>query len=472
MLDQLRRLDPQRTWRFAARGLAGLGVVLAAGVGFAILVALVSTEWAPLHALDLGVASRLNELVSARPLVVAALQRLTDLGGSPTSWLLLSTTAAWLLVRRQPRLAVFVLVTGLGAAILGPCVKELVSRARPLVEVPVAAAPGDSFPSGHALGSLVSYGVLLLVFLPAVPRRAHRTVCLAATALVALVGGTRVALGVHYVSDVLGGWLLGVAWLGVTTTAFRRWRGAAGLPRRPLAQGLAPEAAPALAPAPEAGTESLPQAGPVAARLLVVWVLLLGVLVGAGLLVTEVLPGTAADRLEEAVVRWLVGLRSPALNDFSTLASALGGTPLILASTAVVAPLTLAVTRRWRPVLFLVVTMIGEVTLFLAAGEIVDRTRPPVPHLDPTLPPTSSFPSGHVAAAVCWYGALAVLVARRTRARWRWAVVALTVTAAALTAWSRVYRGVHFPTDVLGSLLLALPWLATTWHLLRPDAER
>lgn len=470
MLEQFRGIDVRQTERFVLRSLEGLAVLLVAGVGFAVLLAAVAAAWQPLIALDLSVAAQLNRAVADRPILAGVLHRITGLGGSPTSWLVLSVTALWLLIRRQPRLAVYVIVTGLGAAILDPTIKLLVARARPVVDTVIATAPGNSFPSGHALGSTVTYGVLLLVFLPVVPRRAHRPLLLAAVAIVALVGFTRIALGVHFLTDVVGGWLLGVAWLGITAVAFQRWREAVGAPHQPLLEGLAPEAAPDLEPAPDAA-ERLPQAREVAARLVIVWVLLLGALIGAGLLVTEVLPGTAIDRLDEGIVRAAVDVRTPALNVFSRIASLLGGTPFIVGSAVVIAALTLAVTRRWRPLLFLGVAMVGEVTLFLAAGTIVGRSRPDVPQLEPDLSPTSSFPSGHVSAAITWYGALALLTVAITRRRWRWLAVAVLVLLALSVAASRIYRGVHYPTDVLGSLLLALPWLATTWWTLRPEGD-
>ncbi len=100
--------------------------------------------------------------------------------------------------------------------------------------MPVAHAPGNSFPSGHALGSFVVYGALLLVFLPAMaprwrkPARSPSSPCWSWP-----IGLTRIALGVHFVSDVLGGWLLGAAWLGVTAYAFRLWRRERGRPVPP-----------------------------------------------------------------------------------------------------------------------------------------------------------------------------------------------------------------------------------------------
>ena len=402
---------------------------------------------------------------------------LTDLGGAQASWLLLPVLVAWLLVRRVPRLAVWVAVSGLGAAVLDPAVKAVVGRVRPVVEAPVAAAPGASFPSGHALGSTVTYGVLLLVFLPVVPDRHRRTVMAGVVALVAFVGVTRVALGVHYPSDVVGGWSLGVLWLAVTVTAFRR-RGApysqahveAGGP--PSESGLAPRVRPALEPAP-ARTRPLPEGWRDTARLLVAGVLLWGLLLGAGVLIADVFP--VVQRAEAGVLEWLARNRSPGLTTVAVAVGRLGGTLGIVVAVAVAAPLALAATRRWAPPVFLLVAVVGETALFLATATVIERTRPPMVRLlTPELPPTSSFPSGHVAAATATYGAVAVLVwAWAPRGSdgpgWlRWTGFAVAVPVIVGVALSRLYRGVHFPTDVVVSVLYATLWLAVCWRVIRP----
>ena len=108
------------------------------------------------------------------------------------------------LIRRRRRLARYVAVTGLGAATLSPLLKQLVDRLRPVVATPVATAGGPSFPSGHTLAVTVWVGVVLLVLLPVVPARYRRPAVGVGTALVVLVGLTRIALGVHFLSDVLG----------------------------------------------------------------------------------------------------------------------------------------------------------------------------------------------------------------------------------------------------------------------------
>jgi undecaprenyl-diphosphatase len=471
VLDRTNQLRVRPTEGFALRSLLGLTAVIVAGAGFSALLGLVLASWAPLIAFDVVIAGQLNELVSGEPLVVNVLQVLTEFGGSATSWLLLTSATLWLLIRRLPRLALFVAVTGLGAAILTPTVKMLVERIRPLVDMPIVPGSGFSFPSGHALGSMVVYGVLILVFLPAVPRPWHKGVCIATVALVVAIGLTRIALGVHFVSDVVAGWLLATVWLAVTTSAFRQWLKDEGRALAPLAEGLEPEAAPALAAVPDEPTGRSRNPWQLAAPLAVVWILLLGLLLQLGTIVAELAGNTAVPAFDRAVMEWISELRTPLGNTLAGFANAIGSTSFIVGSAVIVGPVTLAVTRRWRPLLYLAVVMLGEVTLFLITAEIINRNRPSVPILGPVPPPTASFPSGHMAATVCWYGAIAVLIAGRTSAPWRWVTVGLAVVASLVTASARVYSGAHFPTDILGSLLFALPWLTATSLVLRPNAE-
>jgi undecaprenyl-diphosphatase len=99
------------------------------------------------------------------------------------------------------------------------------------------------------------------------------------------------------------------------------------------------------------------------------------------------------------------------------------------------------------------------VAIFLVITLLVDRQRPPVKHLD-EAPPTSSFPSGHTAATVVLWGALAVLASERARsALGRGIFLALAFGLPLLVATSRLYRGMHFLTDVLGGALLGGLWL-------------
>ncbi len=224
----------QPATRFTARSLAGLVAVLAAGAGFGLLLALVRAHWPPLDHFDRGTAATLNRLVAGHRPVVHTLRAVTDVGSPLVVTVLLAAGVITLLIRRRPQLAAYLAATGLGAVVLERTLKLLVGRLRPVVADPIATATGNSFPSGHALGSAAGYGALLLVGLPLVPRRFRPLLVGVTAALVTAIGFTRIALGVHYVSDVVGAWLLAAAWLGLTGYAFRRWqREAAGQPRGP-----------------------------------------------------------------------------------------------------------------------------------------------------------------------------------------------------------------------------------------------
>jgi membrane-associated phospholipid phosphatase len=204
------------------------------------------------------------------------------------------------------------------------------------------------------------------------------------------------------------------------------------------------------------------------ALLLLGWALaLLAVLVGFGWLLSKVVHDDSIGRADASLSRWLAGERSPGLDDVTAVTSELGGT-LTITALAVVAVAAAALRwRRWREPLLVAVAVAGEVAIFLAVTSLVDRRRPPVPHLD-EAPPTSSFPSGHTAASVALYGALALLASERARsALLRGLAAALAVLVPLLVASSRLYRGMHFLTDVLGGLLLGGLWLRASLHGVR-----
>ncbi len=454
---------------FAERSVAGLLAVAGAGVGFGVLLMLVRFHWEPLYHADHEAAEWFNNLVAPHHPLVTVLQAITDLGGRPMLIWLVTIAAVSLLIRRQSRLAAYLIITGVGGLILDPSLKALVGRLRPVVDVPITHAPGNSFPSGHALGSFVAYGALLLVFLPAMARRWRRPAIAIVAVLVVLIGLTRIALGVHFVSDVLGGWLLGVAWLGVTAYAFRLWRRERGRPVPPISEGLEPEAGEEIKPAP-AEEHVLEHPRSAVAELLVGWVIVFGALYGFGMFVSYHARGTFLDTLDTEVPQWFAARRTDQLTELSWWWSKFGDTHGILLVSLVVCPLVLAVWRRWRPVLFVVLAMFGELSLFLASARLVGRPRPPVENLDGHLP-TSSFPSGHIAATICLWSAIAIIVFARTDRWWRWLLVALAVIMPIGVATSRMYRGMHHPTDFVGAILLGTLWIALLHWVVRPNAD-
>ena len=116
----------------------------------------------------------------------------------------------------------------------------------------------------------------------------------------------------------------------------------------------------------------------------------------------------------------------------------------------------------------MVTLILGELFAFLITEYVVKRPRPDVRTMDAHLP-TSAYPSGHVAATTCVYVGLAILVVGHAHGWWRWLFVVLAVVMPVCVIASRLYRGEHHPTDVLGSLIFAALWLTTATLLIRPN---
>lgn len=183
-----------------------------------------------------------------------------------------------------------------------------------------------------------------------------------------------------------------------------------------------------------------------------------------GLLITEVLArGLLAG--EPEVGRDIVAERTPTGNTATLVIGYLAATPTIIGLTAAAAVACRIAFRRWRESVCIVLAVTGETLIFLLSTLLVERERPPVPQLD-EAPPTSSYPSGHTAAAICYYGTIAAIVLWHSRhALLRGAVVIVAIVVPLLVGASRVYRGMHFPSDVLAGLLLGVAWFSVTTRL-------
>jgi membrane-associated phospholipid phosphatase len=181
-------------------------------------------------------------------------------------------------------------------------------------------------------------------------------------------------------------------------------------------------------------------------------------MLAVGLLLTHALAGSVGN-WDEHVNRWFVPHRTDFWNSFT------GGVTFMLDTfpvigVALVVVLLLIWRRHWQRALVIVFGLTVEIMVFLSVTFIVARPRPDVPRLS-SAPMTSSFPSGHTAAAVVLYGGIALVFswgARRNLARvlvWI-AAVALVATVAV----SRVYRGMHHPTDVIAGALFGMACLS------------
>jgi undecaprenyl-diphosphatase len=187
-----------------------------------------------------------------------------------------------------------------------------------------------------------------------------------------------------------------------------------------------------------------------------------------GLLMAHVLGSGPVHTADLGVDKWLAARRTGAWNDITAVGTNMAQTPTVIGMTAAVVLLLRWRLGRWYEGLVLIVVMVGELVIFISVTEVIERNRPAVPHLDPA-PPTSSFPSGHTGAAVAMYGGLAILLlwvfGRRPATR---AIAAVLLLVPVFVAFSRLYRGMHYPSDVLAGALLGGTWLLLVTATLLP----
>jgi undecaprenyl-diphosphatase len=170
-------------------------------------------------------AARLHVVRSSDSAMAEIAKNITALGGYPVLVLLLCCVIGFLLLHRMPGRALYVLAATSGGALLSQWLKTSFTRPRPSVVEPLVMVSSWSFPSGHALSSAVVYLTLGSLVAATVERRVAKLyVLFVAFALTGLIGVSRILLGVHYPTDVLAGWLAGLAWALGCWSIFELWQ--------------------------------------------------------------------------------------------------------------------------------------------------------------------------------------------------------------------------------------------------------
>jgi membrane-associated phospholipid phosphatase len=156
-----------------------------------------------------------------QPAMTVLLDTATNIGGSIGLGAIVTVVAAILFARKERASAIFVVVTAGTGEILNLGLKMIFARARPDLTSAISVARWYSFPSGHAMGSFIIFGALAYIVLRQPwPWGAKSAGLAIAMTMVVLVGLSRVYLGVHWASDIAGGWSAGTVWLASTVAAF------------------------------------------------------------------------------------------------------------------------------------------------------------------------------------------------------------------------------------------------------------
>ncbi|WP_062296517.1 phosphatase PAP2 family protein [Demequina maris] len=203
--------------------------------------------------------------------------------------------------------------------------------------------------------------------------------------------------------------------------------------------------------------------GALARRVLLPAAILWVAVVGIGLLLAEIPENGINERFVE--------LRVPALDTVTTYVSGAASTMVVIATAIVVSAIVWWTSRQWWLAIVPLVALSLEAIVFLTSSMVVGRDRPDVDQLD-HAPPTASFPSGHTGASTSVYLSFALLATRIRNGVLRVTVIVICAAMPVAVALSRVYRGMHHPTDVLAGLVVGATCalIAWTWMPAREPA--
>lgn len=197
----------------------GLVFLIVAGWVFTVVVSDVAAR-SDLVSIDSPIVQYFAE--HREPWVTSTAEWVTQLGSLTVLLPLLAVVAAgWLVRTGRWGVALFFVLAVAGAVVAIDALKDLVERGRPPTQFAVHDASGLAFPSGHTALATVAFGALAYIHGSVVRWWSVRVaIWAAAVTVMLLVGFSRLYLGVHWLSDVLGGYALGAVWLGIVVTAF------------------------------------------------------------------------------------------------------------------------------------------------------------------------------------------------------------------------------------------------------------
>jgi membrane-associated phospholipid phosphatase len=207
--DELRRSG--RLTHFMVGFTLSLGTL---GVFFAIACGVHENGF--MNEFDGSILAKLHDDSRANSMAVTTFKAITELGSLPGLSVVAMTGFTYFLLRRRFLLMTswLIVVSGGGLLSLSLALKGHFQRERPQFVDPLANAESASFPSGHALGAAVCYGFFVYLLFRSSPRGLRHYLQIAMLAVLILaIGFSRLYLGLHFASDVLGGYAIGTAWL-------------------------------------------------------------------------------------------------------------------------------------------------------------------------------------------------------------------------------------------------------------------
>ena len=205
--------------RAVTRRAAGLAALVSALVVL-VLGILVARAWPPLVELDLRIDTAIHGWALDNAWAVRVSDVLQTIGYFRFSVWVVTAAVVVLLVARRPRLALALVLVAAVAPFITDLIKPVVGRARPVWEQPLGAEATLSYPSGHATAGIAVYAASAVALAALVRSARWRAVVISAgLAIGVAMGISRLVLGLHWPSDVVGGWCVALAVAGAVSAA-------------------------------------------------------------------------------------------------------------------------------------------------------------------------------------------------------------------------------------------------------------
>ncbi|MGE5377573.1 MAG: phosphatase PAP2 family protein [Bacteroidota bacterium] len=354
------------------------------------------------------------------------------------------------------------LVIGLGGgALLWYFLSHSLDRPRPPGQLPILPLTDPSFPSGLAVSAVLCYGFLAYLLIPRVQSRVLKWLLgIVAVLVIVFIGLSSILRGDNYVTDVLAGYALGLAWAGLVYTLMERNLKEAVVRRQQI-------------PVTSASYEGLRSPGwfrkwPVFGLLVV----LAGVLSFAALGYNLLSHGPLLQ-VDTTVYKDLIAkakAASPGLNEIMTFGFFVGKQLVLIIVTSLC--IYFIYKRYWLELaLILISSAVGSIVWNFIIHYFA-RPRPP----DQTglvVKSIPSFPSGHTMSTLIVYGFLAyLLIPRMPSLFWKWVVGIAALATILFVGLSRVFQGGHYLTDAIGGYALGLAWAGLVFLVIENVFQR
>jgi len=344
-----------------------------------------------------------------------------------------------------------------GGGLLWYFLSRYFDRPRPPTQIDIVL-PDPSFPSGHTLSAIVCFGFLAYLLVPKMPSRFWKWfLIIVLTFITAFIGFSRLILGGHYVTDVVAGYAVGIAWMGLVYTLVESF-----FPRDKSVSTTVAGSSPNETTFQGLRAPGLFKRRPVIGVILI----LLGSLSLAALGYNLLAHGPLLQ-LDETIYRQLIAASKtapPRINELMIFGFFVGKQVIFVIVT--VLSIYFFYKRFWRELAMLLISSAGGSIVWNFVVNYFARPRP-AEQTGLAVTNIPSFPSGHTMSAIICYGFLAYLLVPKMPSRfWKWIVVLAAVFIMLFSGFSRIFEGSHYLTDVLGGYALGLAWAAFVYTLI------